>query len=175
MSNGQKKILLICGSLRQDSSNRLILDFITDQFKDLLIFDSFYDLEQLPHFNPDDDQGTLPVDVNLLREKIDWADGVIMASPEYVFSLPGHFKNALEWTVSTTVFLNKATAIIIGASSGKKAFESLQLIMETFGANVQENTTLRIQSVQEKVNHNHFDEITAQEIKTVVKHLKEII
>ena len=67
------------------------------------------------------------------RKSIEEADAVLICTPEYVFSLPGILKNALEWTVSTTVFSDKPTALLTASSSGEKAHESLLLVMKTLG------------------------------------------
>jgi chromate reductase len=79
------------------------------------------------------------------------ADAILICTPEYVFSLPGAFKNALEWTVSTILFTDKPTALIVASSHGQKAFESLQLIMTTLGARIPEGARLLIQGVKAKL------------------------
>lgn len=63
-------------------------------------------------------------------------------------------KNAIEWTVSTTVFSNKPVALIIASASGEKAFESLQLILTTIEARIAENSKLLIQGAKGKVGEN---------------------
>lgn len=78
----------------------------------------------------------------------------MVSTPEYVFSIPGILKNALEWTVSTIVFNEKPTAIITAASSGNAAHESIQLILKTIGANLDENCAILIQSPKSKINNN---------------------
>jgi chromate reductase, NAD(P)H dehydrogenase (quinone) len=71
---------------------------------------------------------------------------------EYVFSIPGILKNALEWTVSTIVFNEKPTVIITTPSTGETAHTSIQLILKTIGANFTESTALLIQSPKSKIN-----------------------
>ncbi len=78
-------------------------------------------------------------------------DGVLFCTPEYVFSLPGSLKNAIEWTVSTTIFSQKPTALIVAAASGEKALESLRLIMTTLEAQVRDETTMLIRGVRGKI------------------------
>jgi NAD(P)H-dependent FMN reductase len=55
------------------------------------------------------------------RKKIEDADGVLICTPEYVYSLPGSLKNAVEWMVSTTLFTDKPAALITAASSGTES------------------------------------------------------
>ena len=66
----------------------------------------------LPYFNPDLDDEELPPCVENFPPRIEEAAGALICTPEYVFSLPGTLKNALDRTVSTTVFSDKPVAII---------------------------------------------------------------
>ena len=125
------KILAISGSTREKSSNEAILSFIKNTFKEtceVLIFKGIYNL---PHFNPDIDQENPPQEVLDFRQLIEKSDAVIICTPEYVFSLPGTLKNALEWTVSANVFSYKPIGLIVASSLGDKAMESLDIIMKT--------------------------------------------
>src|SRR5689334_13830668 len=126
-------ILAIIGSTRAQSSNLHLVQWIAAHYKDDYIIEIFDTLDELPHFNPDLDNEDVSPKVVQLRNKIASADGVLICTPEYVFSLPGSLKNALEWTVSTTVFSDKPTALITASGLGEKAHESLQLIMRTLG------------------------------------------
>lgn len=126
-----KNILAISGSLKQRSSNEKILKFIQESTKETAIIEIYLDLANLPFFTPELADNDVPQIVQDFLHKIAVSDAVFICSPEYVFSLPGVLKNALEWTVSTTVLNYKPVAFIIAAASGEKAFDSLDLIMST--------------------------------------------
>jgi len=146
------KILAITGSTRKNSSNYKILKYISKHIKTEFEVEIFEDLAEIPHFNPDLDTENQPKQVEVFRNKIIDADGVIICTPEYVFSLPGSLKNALEWCVSTTFFANKKTGLITASASGEMAHEQLILIMKTLEAKLEENTQLLIQGVRGKIN-----------------------
>lgn len=83
-------------------------------------------------------------------------------------------KNALEWTVSTTLFSYKPFAFIIASASGEKAFESLDLIMKTLLQEpIEENSKLLIKGGRGKINEagEIMDEKTEMEIRRVVNSL----
>jgi len=126
------KVLAISGSTRKNSTNEIILKTIASLFPDTLELVLYNRIDELPHFNPDlEKDGLPPPSVAVFRRLIEAAEGVLICTPEYVFSLPGALKNALEWTVSTTIFSFKPLAFIVASASGEKAFESLDLIMKT--------------------------------------------
>ncbi len=152
MTEPRKKILAISGSTRSNSFNQSILQAIAGSFNDRLDVKFYNELSLLPHFNPDHDKQEVASAVINLRKEIEQADGVIICTPEYVFSLPGALKNALEWTVSTPVFYNKPVALITASGLGEKAHESLRLIMQTLQANIGAQSSLLIQGVSSKVS-----------------------
>jgi chromate reductase, NAD(P)H dehydrogenase (quinone) len=125
------KVLAISGSTRKQSSNNAILRIISERFSERAAFEIYDRIDELPHFNPDLDQTPFPEKVTEFRTLIAQADAILICTPEYVFSLPGSLKNALEWLVSTTVLSYKSAAFIVASASGKMAFESLGLILET--------------------------------------------
>ncbi len=127
----KKKILAIAGSVRKNSVNKALLGYIANTFSEVCAIEIYDQVEQLPIFNPDLEGDLMPAIITELQAKIVAADGVIISTPEYVFSLPGNLKNLLEWNVSSTVFLEKPVALIVAAASGLKAFESLDLVMST--------------------------------------------
>lgn len=150
MSNASKKrIFAICGSTRKDSVNLHIIQHIAATYPafDWVIFTG---LDQLPHFNPDLDNEQLPAPVKDFRNNIEKADGVLICTPEYVFSLPGSLKNAIEWTVSTVLFTDKPTALITASSQGLKAYEALDSLMNTLGAKTGK-ASLLIQAPKTKI------------------------
>jgi NAD(P)H-dependent FMN reductase len=149
----KKNILAICGSTRQSSANLHIINAIAQLSKDLSDI-TLFDIATLPFFNQDVSDEQAPASVIDFRNAIVKADSVLICTPEYVFSLPGVLKNAIEWTVSTTVFSDKTVALITASSSGQKAHESLLLVMQTLGIKTSDELCLHIPAVKTKVNDN---------------------
>lgn len=146
-------ILAISGSTRSGSSNNAILQLIQNRFEDRAEVVLYQRIDTLPHFNPDLDQAPFPASVTELRALIEQADGILICTPEYVFSLPGSLKNALEWLVSTTLLSFKPAAFIVASGSGEKAFESLDLVLTTLLQEViPDNAKLLIQGSRGKVD-----------------------
>jgi chromate reductase, NAD(P)H dehydrogenase (quinone) len=148
----KKRVLAICGSARAQSANLYLIQYVAELMSNDAEFEVYNDMTLLPHFNPDLDKDTAPPIVEILRQKIREADGVLICTPEYVFSLPGVLKNAIEWCVSTTVFSEKPVALITASASGAAAHESLQLVMKTIYADVSGETQLLVQGAKGKID-----------------------
>jgi len=162
-----KKVLAICGSTRTQSANLSIIQFLAKLMSSEIEFEIYKDLSALPHFNPDLDKNEAPPIVEQLRDKIRKADGVLICTPEYVFSLPGALKNVIEWCVSTTIFSEKPVALITASASGAIAHESLQLVMKTIYADVRKETQLLIQGAKGKIGKQEeiSDAVVAEHLK----------
>jgi len=96
--------------------------------------------------------GVTPKQIIAFRKEIEKADGILICTPEYVFSIPSGLKNAIEWCVSTTVFSDKPIGLITASASGEKAHEELQLIMKTVMTKFTADTTLLIQGIKGRIN-----------------------
>ncbi|QES87872.1 NADPH-dependent FMN reductase [Rhizosphaericola mali] len=147
------KILAIIGSATKHSSNLKLVQAVQHFSNDLevIIYD---ELAQLPHFDTELTIENTPENVLQIRQQIEESDGVIISSPEYIFSIPSGLKNLLEWCVSTTIFTEKPVAIITASSSGEKAHEELQLILKTLGAKFDDKTSLLIKGIKGKFEKN---------------------
>jgi chromate reductase len=169
----KKNILAICGSTRKHSANRDIINVIAKLSEDSLSITIFEGLIDLPYFNQDISEENMPVSVIAFKEAISKADGVLICTPEYVFSLPGVLKNAFEWMVSSTVFLDKPSVLITASSSGEKAHESLLLVMKTLGVKTNDDLCLLISGVKSKLNSKGkvVDEALILKLNTVCKEL----
>ncbi|WP_409415863.1 NADPH-dependent FMN reductase [Flavobacterium sp. PS2] len=167
----KKKIFAVSGSTRKNSSNFKILKFISEHINDQFEIEIFEDLESIPHFNPDLDNENVPEIITVFRNKIIAAAGVVICTPEYVFSLPGSLKNVLEWCVSTTVFSNKKVGLITASASGEKGQEQLSLIMKTIEAKFDNDTQLLIQGIRGKLDSdgNIIDEKTLVSLLTFIR------
>ena len=165
-----KNILAISGSLRAKSTNLTILEIIAEMFGDKINLTIYDGLGDLPHFNPDLDTDNPLVAVADLRQQINRCNGVLICSPEYVFSVPAGLKNALEWTVSSANFHNKPTALITASSLGEKAHESLLLILKTVDAKIGENSALLISHAQTKIkNEKVSDAKTLEQLNLLIE------
>jgi chromate reductase len=164
--SSKKKILTICGSIKANSTNEALLRMLEEISADKCDFLKC-PIERLPFFNPDLTDENIPTEVFDFRRQITEADAVIICTPEYVFSLPGVLKNALEWCVSSSSFSGKPVALIVAAAGGEKAFESLQLIMKTIEANCDESITLLIQGAKGKINSDE----TRSKLRSVINAL----
>ncbi len=144
-------IVAILGSTRKHSTNKHILAYLDSCFPENVVFKIYDELASLPIFNPDLDANNVDDRITTFRNLINHADALVVCSPEYVFSIPGALKNAIEWLVSTTILSNKPGALITASTSGEKADESLQLIMKTLELNFSQETTLLIKAPKTKL------------------------
>lgn len=90
-------ILGISGSLRGASHNSALLRAAQKHAPAGIAIDIFEDLREIPYYDQDFDTDTPPQPVADLRRRIIEADGLLIVSPEYNYSIPGVLKNALDW------------------------------------------------------------------------------
>jgi chromate reductase, NAD(P)H dehydrogenase (quinone) len=113
------RILAVSGSLRQASYNTALLRAAQELAPGGVELALFEGLAEIPAY--DDDRHQLPPpSVRHLRHAVEQADAVLIATPEYNSSIPGHLKNALDWLsrpLATSPLRNKPCAVA-GASTG---------------------------------------------------------
>jgi chromate reductase, NAD(P)H dehydrogenase (quinone) len=83
------------GSLRKDSYNKAILRAASGLLPKGIRLEIF-DLEGIPPFNQDLENQP-PARVKEFKAKIKFADALLIATPEYNYSIPGVLKNAIDW------------------------------------------------------------------------------
>jgi NAD(P)H-dependent FMN reductase len=172
----KKNIIGICGSASQNSANLSILKWIAESSKFDFNLEIIDNLTDLPHFKTELTDKNVPEKIVAFRNKIENAEGIIICTPEYVFSIPSGLKNILEWCVSTTVFSDKPIGLITASASGEKGHEELKLIMETIQTDFTEDTTLLIKGIKSKVSQEGkiTDEKTEFELRKLIKSFKEL-
>lgn len=111
-------ILGISGSLRKDSYNTAALRAARELAPPELELEILV-TPALPIYNADLQAQGIPVEVQALGEKIRAADGLLFATPEYNYSLPGGLKNMIDWVsrLPNQPFAGKPAALM-GASPG---------------------------------------------------------
>lgn len=175
--NGMKKIFVINGSASINSSNQKLIDCLANLTKDFFEITVFNELKTLPHFDPMLTIINTPKIILDFRHNIETADGIIICTPEYVFSIPSGLKNAIEWCVSTTIFSDKPIGLITASANGEKGHQELQLIMKTVMTKFTEETTLLIQGVKSKINEQgHItDRKTKDDLITFIGAFKSLL
>jgi chromate reductase, NAD(P)H dehydrogenase (quinone) len=140
------RILLVSGSTRAGSANTAALRTLREVAPRLVTAVLYGELSDLPAFNPDDDREPLPAAARRLRQAIADCDAVLFCTPEYAGSLPGSFKNLLDWTVGGGEMYGKPTAWINVAAAGRGAGaeEALASVLGYVGAAVIDKACRRI-------------------------------
>jgi chromate reductase, NAD(P)H dehydrogenase (quinone) len=121
----QIKILAFAGSLRKGSYNKALVRAAVELVPDSMAIEVF-DLEGIPLFNQDFESNP-PQIVKEFKEKIRNSDALLIATPEYNYSVSGVLKNAIDWASrprADTPLEGKPVAIMsasIGRFGGARA------------------------------------------------------
>ena len=129
----------ISGSLRKDSFNTALLRAATTLLPENVTME-ILPIGDLPLYNGDLDIPSMPQrpePVNVFREGIKRAHGLVIVSPEYNYSIPGVLKNAIDWAsrgedspiIKKPVALMGATPGLWGTVRMQLAFQPLFLTL----------------------------------------------
>jgi NAD(P)H-dependent FMN reductase len=116
------KLLAFAASLRAASWNRKLIGVAADIARRegaevrLAEFSEF----DMPLYNADLQAHGMPEGTQRLAQAIQEADGILLASPEYNYSVPGTLKNAIDWVsrIRPGIFRNRS-ALLLSASNGQ--------------------------------------------------------
>jgi chromate reductase len=172
---GAFKILGFAGSLRKDSYNKALLRAALELVPEGVELDIF-DLDGIPPFNQDLENE--PVDrVKEFKSKIKAADAILIATPEYNYSIPGVLKNAIDCAsrpYGDNAFAHKPVAIM-GASVGMMGSARAQyhlrqcfVFLTCFALNQPE---VMVSHAHEKVDKD--GRVTDQKTRELIKELLE--
>lgn len=173
----KKNILAIIGSANSNSANRRLVEKISSLTSEEFNLTIFNDLKTLPHFDPELSADNPPRQIIEFRKNIEQADGIIICTPEYIFSIPSGLKNAIEWCIATTIFSDKPIGLITASASGQKVHEELQLIMKTAMAKFTDETCLLIQGIKGKFDGQGIltDNETKKQVDKFIDALKKLL
>jgi len=108
------KILTICGSLRKGSYNAALARMAPKLAPAGMTFSDAPSFAQMPIYNHDDQEASgFPPTVTAWADAIRAADGLLIVTPEYNWSIPGGLKNAIDWAsrLKNQPFAGKPAAV----------------------------------------------------------------
>jgi NAD(P)H-dependent FMN reductase len=128
------RILAVSGSLQARSSNRVLLERAQSSAPPDVEVRLFDGLRALPPFDPDVSDEATPEPVRLWRAALTACDAVLLASPEYGFSLPGVLKNAIDWVIGSGQLEGKVVGITAAVKTAGRGNRGLQALAEPLRA-----------------------------------------
>jgi chromate reductase len=113
-ANAKLNVLTICGSLRKSSHNAALLRALPALAPANMTFQAAPAYDGMPHYNFDIQSASgFPATVTAWADAIRSADALVIASPEYNWTIPGPLKNAIDWVsrLKDQPFKNKPVAL----------------------------------------------------------------
>jgi chromate reductase len=111
-------LLAITGALRKDSYNTQLLRAVKELAPPEMAIE-IVTLHGVPLYDGDEeDKHGVPASVKALQDKVREAEGVIISTPEYNFSVPGVLKNGLDWMSRSGNPFKWKRVGVMGASEG---------------------------------------------------------
>lgn len=110
------KVVAIVGSIRKDSYNKKLAEFVKKRYADKFDMEVLT-LNDLPMYNQDNENNP-PQSVLDFKAKVKAADAILWVTPEYNGSIPGVLGNAIDWLSRVDQVVIGKPSWIMGASMG---------------------------------------------------------
>lgn len=157
MASSALRLVTLLGSLREASFNRIIVRSLPDLAPTGVSIAALPSIRGLPVYDGDLQAQGIPPAVVALGEAIRAADGVIIVTPEYNYSVPGGLKNAIDWIsrLQNQPFQGKPVALQSaspGGLGGARAQYHLRQTMVFLDALVLNKPEVIVRDVANKVD-----------------------
>ncbi len=170
----QFKVLTICGSLRKGSFNAAVARALPGLAPPELTFTDSPSFANFPIYNDDQRVASgAPADVEAWASAIRTADGVIIVSPEYNWSIPGGLKNAIDWVskLKDVPFKDKPVALqsaSAGQMGGGRMQYHLRMALQSIDAQMFGKPEIFVNFAAKKIDEKTGD-ITDDAVKDIIK------
>jgi len=170
-------ILGFAGSLRKGSYNKALLRTAAELMPKGAKLEAF-DLEGIPPFNQDQ-ENRMPQKVKQFKAKIRAADAILIATPEYNYSIPGVLKNAIDWAsrpYGDNSFEGKPVAVMSaspGMLGGARAQYHLRQVFVFLDMRPLNKPEVMVTFADEKIDENGkiIDKATKGKIRQLLRSL----
>lgn len=169
------RVLGICASLRRESANRTLLECAIELAPGSIKVETFERLGEIPPYNEDVKERGFPDPVAELRRRIGEADGVLIASPEYNYTIPGVLKNAIDWVsrppeqpfAGKPIALMGATPGVMGTARGQRSIRDAFLFLD---GRIMNTNEVMVPGVYDKIEDSRLtDEQTRKFVGDMMK------
>ncbi|GAA3159571.1 NAD(P)H-dependent FMN reductase [Planomonospora alba] len=157
------RILGVSGSLRAGSHNTALLRAARKHAPGGVSIEIYDGLRDIPPYDLDlDTPRTRPRVVRELRDRVTAADGLLIATPEYNYSIPGVLKNAIDWvstdwTGTEGLPLLRKPVAVIGASPSDFGSVRAQLALRQVFVRTDSDVVVKPEVIVFRA-HERFDE-----------------
>ncbi|MEM2188420.1 MAG: NAD(P)H-dependent oxidoreductase [Nitrososphaerota archaeon] len=181
MRSGKSILILgFAGSLRKSSYNKMLLRVAAELLPKNARLE-ILDLKDVPLFNQDLEYD-MPEVVKQFKKKIESADALLIATPEYNGSIPGVLKNALDWAsrpYGSNSLDGKPVAIMsasLGMLGGARAQTHLRQILSHLNAYVVNGPEVIVNFADKKFDAegNLKDEAAKEYIRQLLENLVKL-
>jgi chromate reductase len=170
-------ILGLAGSLRKGSYNKALLRAAAELVPKGAKLEIF-DIEGIPLYNQDLEY-EMPAKVKEFKAKIRSADAILVATPEYNYSIPGVLKNAIDWASrppGDNSFEGKPVAVMsasIGMLGGARAQYHLRQVFVTLNMHPINKPEVIVPFAKDKFDENGRlkDDTTRTRIRELLENL----
>ena len=170
-------ILSFAGSLRKDSYNKALLRTAAELLPKEVELEIF-DIEGIPLYNQDLEY-EMPAKVKEFKTKIRAVDAILVATPEYNYSVPGVLKNAIDWASrppGDNSFDGKPVAVMsasTGMLGGARAQYHLRQVFVTLNMHPINKPEVIVPFAKDKFDENGQlkDDITRTRIRELLENL----
>lgn len=172
------KLLGIAGSLSAVSRNRAVLKTVQEHLP-VAIEMEIFDLRDIPLYDPALDRDVSPAPVGALKQAIETADAVIIASPEYNYGMPGVLKNALDWAsrpAYRSPLKDKPVGILTvspAATGGVRAQQDLKYVLTSTLSQLVPHREVAIAGASDKIQDGRL--VDEQALAAVIGMVGEVV
>jgi chromate reductase, NAD(P)H dehydrogenase (quinone) len=150
-------VVTLCGSLRRASYNAAIQRALPALAPAGMQVSALGSVGDLPLYNADIQAQGFPAPVTAMAEAIRAADGLVIVTPEYNYSIPGGLKNAIDWLsrLPDQPFAGKPLALqsaSMGLFGGARAQYHLRQSVIFLDAHVLNRPEVMVPQAQNKIS-----------------------
>jgi chromate reductase len=180
-------VLTICGSLRKKSYNAALVRALPELAPANMTFKASPPWDTIPFYDADVQEGPgFPAPAEEFAAAVRAADGIIITTPEYNWTIPGGLKNALDWVsrMKEQPFKGKPVALqsaSMGPLGGARMQYHLRMCMTYLGCDIFGLPEVFVMLAQNKFDKDSLkltDEATrkivAQQLEGFAKYIERV-